>query len=115
MGDEVFRLRRRFIEQIADEEREIYLKIFRNNIKIGEGHEFRMFNGDMLLIIAGEERDEDQQSAATARWVPCVSGEIAEHRIPCMHSELPEPQRLAQVWAAISTSISAEEPGADHR
>ena len=100
--------RGRFIEGFSDEERELYLKIFENNVKLGKNHEPSMFDGDIILVAATEGRGESGQATATARWVPYVSGEIFQHDIPCRHPELTQPERLEQVWNSISARISAE-------
>ena len=106
--DGVFERRGRFMEGISDEDLELYRKISGNNVKIGLNHEFGTFDGDIILVAATEGRGEDGQAAATARWVPYVSGEIFEHDIPCRHIELTHPERLEQVWNSISARISAE-------
>jgi thioesterase domain-containing protein len=100
--------RGRFIEGFSDEERELYLKIFENNVKLGKNHEPSMFDGDIILVAATEGRGESGQATATARWVPYVSGEIFQDDIPCRHPELTQPERLEQVWNSISARISAE-------
>jgi thioesterase domain-containing protein/aryl carrier-like protein len=101
--------RSRFIEGISDEERELYFKISRNNIRIGREHELGIFDGDIVLIAATGDRDESRQAAVTGKWVPHVAGEIFEYDIPCKHGELTQPERLAQAWSLISERISAEE------
>jgi len=106
--DEGFGPPGRFIEGFSDEERELYLKISGNNVKLGKNHELSVFDGDIILVAATEGRAEAQQATATARWAPYVSGEIFEHDIPCRHPELTQPERLEQVWNSISARISAE-------
>jgi thioesterase domain-containing protein/aryl carrier-like protein len=108
---EILGPRQRFIEGFSDEERELYRKISRNNINIGRNHEFGMFEGDIILVAATEGR-ESEQATTTAKWIPYVSGEIFEYDIPCTHSELTRPERLAQAWNSISARISAEKPEA---
>jgi thioesterase domain-containing protein/aryl carrier-like protein len=91
---------------ISDEDLMNAAQVFLNNVRIMRSHEFRRFEGDLLLILATEGRREGV-SASTV-WKPYVSGEISEFRLPCKHDEVILPDMLAQAWAGISTWLKLE-------
>jgi thioesterase domain-containing protein len=110
-ADMVDRIRREHAGDLAgfsEQELTTYARIFVNNAEIMQDHEFHGFAGDVLLIVADQERPTDQSAAATARWVPFVSGEIAERRLPCTHAEMSQPAMLAQAWAAVSRWLNLD-------
>ncbi|MGH3248620.1 MAG: thioesterase domain-containing protein, partial [Trebonia sp.] len=90
-----------FLEAISEKELEILGRILQNNVRIMCGHEFRRFDGDLLLIAATEDHTEGVSAAA--RWKPYVSGEISESSLPCGHYEMVRPDMLAQAWDEMST------------
>jgi thioesterase domain-containing protein/aryl carrier-like protein len=91
---------------ISEEELLVLADIFYKNAILAATSEFRRFDGNMLLLVAGEgkkPRDKDGDSISlTGRWEPYVSGEITERRLPCSHSELLQPEMLGQAWHGIS-------------
>jgi amino acid adenylation domain-containing protein len=89
-----------FLEAISERELAILGKILQNNVNIMCAHEFRRFDGDLLLIAAAE--DNPDSVSAAARWKPYVSGEISESSVPCGHYEMVRPGMLAQAWDGIS-------------
>jgi len=89
-----------FLEAISERELAILGKILQNNVKIMCAHEFRRFDGDLLLIAAAE--DNPDAVSAAARWKPYVSGEISDSSVPCGHYEMVRPDMLAQAWGGIS-------------
>jgi thioesterase domain-containing protein len=84
----------------SDEEFAILERIYRNNVRIVQTHEFREFGGDLLLIAAAE--DNPDTVSAAARWKPYVSGEISESSLPCEHLAMARPDMLAQAWHGIT-------------
>jgi thioesterase domain-containing protein len=89
-----------FLEAISERELAILGKILQNNVNIMCAHEFRGFDGDLLLIAAAE--DNPDSVSAAARWKRYVSGEISESSVPCGHYEMVRPDMLAQAWDGIS-------------
>jgi amino acid adenylation domain-containing protein len=102
LADELDRVRREYGDVIgtaSDEELAIVVHILRNNRKIALAHEFRTFDGDLLLI-AAEIRAGGLHDVET--WAPHLSGKVVRAGLPCRHAELARPDMLAQVWAEIS-------------
>jgi thioesterase domain-containing protein len=85
---------------ISDEEYRTLARVFQNNMTIRGTHEIGRFDGNALLLVAGEGRSEDE--GRTGRWAPYVSGEIAEAILPCGHSDMIRPDMLARAWDAMS-------------
>jgi pimeloyl-ACP methyl ester carboxylesterase len=65
------------------EEREVYLRMVKNNIKVQNAHELRVFDGDVLLISNVGVGD-----SVIDRWRSHVSGEVRTFRIDCPHHEM---------------------------
>jgi thioesterase domain-containing protein len=85
----------------SDDELVILERIYQNNMRTGRTHEFRRFDGDLLLIAAAE--DNPESASAAARWKPYVSGEISDSSVPCEHPDMMRPDMLVQAWNEIST------------
>jgi hypothetical protein len=66
-------------------------------------HEFRRFEGDLLLVLAAEGSLKDMSVAS--KWGPYVSGEVSESYLPCSHVEMGQPDMLAQAWHTISMGL----------
>jgi thioesterase domain-containing protein/aryl carrier-like protein len=106
---------------ISDDEALLLAQSYERNTEIRHGHEFGRFDGDALLFVAAEERpasadEEENASLLTAgRWMPYVSGEISEIRLPCTHVGMLEPDMLGQAWAGMSgwLGLSSGGPVAD--
>jgi thioesterase domain-containing protein len=96
--DWIRRERSGFLAAISERELEILGQILQNNVNIMCAHEFRRFDGDLLLIAAAEDNPGISDAA---RWKPYVSGEISESSIPCGHYEMVRPDMLAQAWNLI--------------
>jgi thioesterase domain-containing protein len=90
---------------ISDDELLRLARIYHNNTTIGLNHDFRRFDGDILLLVAAEGRPADAPTGE--RWRPYVSGDVAEIRIPCRHSDMVHPDMLANVWSAVSTWLES--------
>ncbi|MFD0690813.1 non-ribosomal peptide synthetase [Actinomadura fibrosa] len=84
---------------ISDDEYRTLARVFRTNMTIRGAHEFGRFDGNALLLVADEGRDEGE--AMAGRWAPYISGEISEVRLPCKHSDMIRPDMLARAWAAM--------------
>jgi thioesterase domain-containing protein len=96
-----------FLEAISEREVAILGRILQNNVRIMCAHEFRRFDGDLLLIAAAE--DNPDSVSAAARWKRYVGGEISESSVPCGHYEMVRPDMLAQAWDGISGWLEKRE------
>jgi thioesterase domain-containing protein/aryl carrier-like protein len=102
--DWVRRERSGFLEVISENELAILGRILQNNVDIMCAHEFRRFDGDLLLIAA----TEDNPGETAARWEPYVAGEISGSGLPCGHFEMMRPDMLDQAWSQISTWLGRD-------
>jgi thioesterase domain-containing protein len=92
---------------VTDEEVRMIARIVQNNRTIQVAHEHGRFDGDALLIVAGEERPGDAPTGE--RWKPYVTGEITEVSAPCTHYEMAKPENLGWAWSAISDWLGPED------
>jgi thioesterase domain-containing protein/aryl carrier-like protein len=92
----------RIIGAISAAELAVITRIFENNERIIRTHETRRFHGDLVLIVAAEERSAARAAAQIEKWEPYVSGKLSVFRLPCKHSEMTRPDMLTRVWAHIS-------------
>jgi amino acid adenylation domain-containing protein len=104
--DWIRRERSGFLEVVSKKELAILGRILQNNVEIMCTHEFRRFDGDLLLIAATD--DNPGGAPAHARWDPYVSGQISESGLPCGHFEMMSPDMLAQAWGQISTWLERD-------
>jgi thioesterase domain-containing protein len=95
-----------FLEVISKMELAILGRILQNNVEIMCAHEFRRFDGDLLLIAATEDNPGD--ASAVTRWKPYVSGEISVSGLSCGHFEMVRPDLLAQAWSQISAWLDRD-------
>jgi thioesterase domain-containing protein len=94
-----------FLDVVSKKELAILGQILQNNVDIMCAHEFRCFDGDLLLIAATE--DNPGGASAVSRWEPYVAGEISVSGLPCGHFEMVRPDLLAQAWSQISTWVAS--------
>ncbi|HEY6309535.1 MAG TPA: amino acid adenylation domain-containing protein [Streptosporangiaceae bacterium] len=92
---------------ITDDEAMRLALTSRKNMEIRNGHEFGRFDGDALLLIAVEE-SRGTVNPYGKRWMPYVSGEVSEVRLPCTHAGIIQPDMLARVWSGISAWLGLE-------
>jgi thioesterase domain-containing protein len=93
----------RVLHAVSEDEIAILRRIVENNARILRAHRSRRFEGDLLLVVAGE--DNPRAAAAAAMWRPYLSGEIRESRLPCRHGEMAHPDMLARAWNDISLML----------
>jgi len=93
---------------ISDDEVTLLARLFQNNVTLQARHHHTVFDGDMLLLVAGRTRPLGMPTVQ--RWAPYVAGEIAETRLPCRHPDMPRPEMLGHVWAAISDWLTERNP-----
>jgi hypothetical protein len=86
---------------IAEEELLIFVDIVTKTWTIIEAHEFRRFDGDMLLLVASMGK-RDSSISFPALWEQNVSGEITEVHLPCTHDDLFQAEIMGRIWDAIS-------------
>ncbi|WP_329602660.1 thioesterase domain-containing protein [Actinomadura soli] len=85
---------------VSDDELLLVAKVFRNNVLLRRSHEFGVFDGDVLLLVAGEREGDDLPDGEL--WEPYVSGEISAVEMPCGHSDLMRPEMLGRAWPVIA-------------
>ena len=98
---------------ISDDEVMHLAGTFQKNGSLVEDHDFRRFDGDALVFVAGQggpmttpgQGDDDMPAAS---WRPYVSGEISQIHLPCSHWEMIQPDMLGEVWTGISTWLGLE-------
>ncbi|MFF2142569.1 amino acid adenylation domain-containing protein, partial [Kitasatospora sp. NPDC058190] len=88
------------VADLTDEEVETAARVIRNNARLLMEHMPRTFEGELLLVVATEDKLESARPVEI--WEPYASGGIREHRLPCTHTELVQPDRLLDVWHAVS-------------
>jgi thioesterase domain-containing protein len=92
---------------IADDELMILTQTFLRNGEMQSAHDSGWFDGDAMLFVAAEGRDDSEPTAE--RWEGYVSGAITEIRLPCAHLDMVRPDMLAQIWSAISGHLGLGE------
>jgi thioesterase domain-containing protein/aryl carrier-like protein len=90
----------RFLGAISDEELESLARAFLNNGALKRMHVLGRFNGNALVLVAGEGAPEGVRTAE--RWRPYISGEISAVALPCKHSDMIQPHMLEQAWTSIA-------------
>jgi thioesterase domain-containing protein len=88
---------------VPDEELAVLARVFQNNARLMQAHKPSRADGDLLLLVATEGKPEG--FSATAKWVPYVSGNVLESRLPCRHTELMRPDMLEQARGDISSIV----------
>jgi thioesterase domain-containing protein/aryl carrier-like protein len=94
------------IGAITDDEIMLLAQTFYRNMKLSSTHDPSRFDGDALLLVAGESKHDGSAES----WESYVSGTITEIRLPCDHGEMVRADILAQAWPAISAHLGLGEP-----
>ena len=92
--------------QLSEEEVAIAQRITWNTARIYAEHKPRMFEGDLVVVVATANMPEGL--SIVEKWAPHTGGEIAEFSIPCRHRELLRPEILAQVGDIALTWMNSE-------
>ncbi|MGQ4335833.1 non-ribosomal peptide synthetase, partial [Streptomyces hayashii] len=92
---------------ITDEEYRIFAEVLYNGRRIRHAHGHGRFDGDALLIVAEEGREEDGPTAED--WAEFVTGTVARAGVPCTHYDLAKPENLGLVWAEVSAWLGWED------
>ncbi len=90
------------LSAVSDEELPLFERVMRNNEQLMKDHRPQVYDGALLLVVAGESAPGDP----AGRWRPYVSGELLQSRLSCGHYELAEPGMLAQAWDSIAPRLS---------
>jgi thioesterase domain-containing protein len=88
---------------ISDDEVALLTRVYEHNARLTAGHEFSQFDGGALLLVAAIGK---AGSAQAPRWRPYITGEITEVLVECEHLEITRPERLAEIWPAISSRLT---------
>jgi thioesterase domain-containing protein len=102
----------RFGAELSQEEIDRFAHVIANNARIQRDHVPGAFDGDLLLVVAAEDRQES--GADGDLWAPYVSGATAETELSCRHDDMAHPDMLHRVWAAV-TEHSARTHGKQFR
>ncbi|MDX5565169.1 amino acid adenylation domain-containing protein [Streptomyces sp. ID05-04B] len=92
---------------ITDEEYRVFAKVLYNGRRIRHDHVHGRFDGDALLIVAEEGREEDGPTSED--WAEFVTGTVAQAGVPCSHYDLAKPENLGLVWAEVSAWLGWED------
>ncbi|MCX2926274.1 type I polyketide synthase [Streptomyces sp. NEAU-W12] len=86
-------------------------EVMRNNLRLAPQFEPGVFRGDVLFFSAGRERATDFPGDLAVLpgkadgWRTCVDGTLQDHRVPCGHYEMTEPEPLALIGAAVAKAL----------
>jgi len=83
---------------VTEEELELLAVVLRNNGRIMTAHRPGVFDGDLLLLAAGEERTAGEPAV---QWRPYVTGAVTERLLPSTHHGLAEPAMLGLAWTEV--------------
>ncbi|WP_330333166.1 amino acid adenylation domain-containing protein [Streptomyces sp. NBC_00536] len=91
---------------VTDEEYRSFARVLHNGRRIRRTHVHGRFDGDALLVVAKNGREEEGPSAD--RWAPYVTGVVSEAGVPCTHYDLAKPENLGLVWAEVAAWLGWE-------
>jgi thioesterase domain-containing protein len=74
-----------------------------NNGRIMADYRYQRFDGDLMIIVATEDRPANPPSPAD--WQPYVSGAIETHEIACPHQLLTEPGPMAIIGPLLAAAM----------
>ncbi|MEV6118378.1 amino acid adenylation domain-containing protein [Streptomyces sp. NPDC052109] len=92
---------------ITDEEYRTFAKVLYNGRRIRHSHVHGRFDGDALLIVAEEGREEDAPTAEA--WAGFVTGTVSQAGVPCTHYDLAKPENLGLIWAEVSAWLARQD------
>jgi thioesterase domain-containing protein len=79
-----------------------------NLIRIAQGREHEVFDGDVLFVRAGGDDPGTSGPPDLARlWQPYVSGTIDSHTISCGHFEMMRPGPVAEIGSLLHARLGA--------
>ncbi|WP_320777575.1 type I polyketide synthase [Streptomyces sp. CRN 30] len=86
-------------------------EVMRNNLRIAPQFAPGLFHGDVLFFSADQEDATDfptdlaVQPGKADAWRPYVDGALQDHRVPCGHYEMTEPEPLARIGEAVAKAL----------
>jgi thioesterase domain-containing protein len=83
------------LAQFSGEEIAAGKKIAENNAAIMARHVPGLYDGDVLLFVATEDKAKDAKPAQA--WAPYLTGQAREVPVPCGHNLMTQPAMLALV------------------
>ncbi|MFJ3927475.1 amino acid adenylation domain-containing protein, partial [Streptomyces sp. NPDC090022] len=92
---------------ITDDEYRSFARVLHNGRRIRATHVHGRFDGDALLVVARNGREEEGPTAH--RWAPHVTGVVSEAGVPCTHYDLAKPENLGLVWAEVAAWLGWED------
>ena len=87
--------------------------VMRNNLRLAPQFVPGDFDGDVLFFSAGDETatafagDLAVLPGKADAWRPHVRGTLHDHRVPCGHYEMTEPEPLALIGKAVAEALRA--------
>ncbi|GGL80158.1 hypothetical protein GCM10010129_24740 [Streptomyces fumigatiscleroticus] len=83
--------------------------VMRNNLRIAPQFAPGVYRGDVLFFSAEEEAEGSGDLAVMPgkadAWRPHVDGTLHDHRVPCGHYEMTEPEPIALIGAAVAKAL----------
>ncbi|MFD9320105.1 type I polyketide synthase [Streptomyces sp. NPDC060053] len=85
--------------------------VMRNNLRLAPQFAPGVFHGDVLFFSADDEPVTDFSGDLAVlpgkadAWRPQVRGTLHEHRVPCGHYEMTEPEPLALIGTAVAKAL----------
>ncbi|MDT0390990.1 type I polyketide synthase [Streptomyces dubilierae] len=85
--------------------------VMRNNLRIAPQFAPGSYRGDVLFFSAAEEQSTDFPTDLAVlpgkadSWRPYVDGTLHDHRVPCGHYEMTEPEPIARIGAAVAKAL----------
>ncbi|MER7974708.1 alpha/beta fold hydrolase, partial [Streptomyces sp. NPDC096080] len=84
-------------------------EVMRNNLRLAPQFAPGVYRGDVLFFSAEEETDRAGDLAVMPgkadAWRPHVDGALHDHRVPCGHYEMTEPDPIARIGAAVAKAL----------
>ncbi|MEV6808768.1 beta-ketoacyl synthase N-terminal-like domain-containing protein [Streptomyces sp. NPDC051132] len=92
-------------------EAEAIAAVMRNNLRLAHQFTPGVFRGDVLFFSAAREEatgfpgDLAVLPGKADSWRPHVQGTLHDHRVPCGHYEMTEPEPIALIGAAVAKAL----------
>ncbi|MFF9204962.1 type I polyketide synthase [Streptomyces sp. NPDC014986] len=96
---------------VTREEAAAIAAVMRNNLRIAPQFAPGVFRGDVLFFSAAQEEATDFPGDLAVlpdkadAWRPHVDGTLHDHRVPCGHYEMTEPEPIARIGAAVAKAL----------
>ena len=87
--------------------------VMRNNLRIAPQFTPGTYRGDVLFFSAAEEQHTEHPADLAVlpgkadSWRPHVDGTLHDHRVPCGHYEMTEPEPIARIGEAVTKALRA--------